>query len=120
MLRCSKSSFLFYVSFFSSFYPFSDEAIHSAASPPAPPLPAPSVLFGQPTVPEFAVGMSNAMVYGGTTGVLQKAAEHEQSSGFSVFSFGASQQQQKHPVFSAPGNLTRIDEFLYLINVQMV
>ncbi len=51
------------------------------------------------------------MVYGGTTGVLQKAAEHEQSSGFSVFSFGASQQQQKQPVFSAPGNLTRIDRF---------
>ncbi|XP_016110982.1 poly [ADP-ribose] polymerase 4-like isoform X2 [Sinocyclocheilus grahami] len=81
----------------------SEAATHSAASSPAPPLPAPSVFFGQPTVPEFAIGMSNAVVFGGTTGVLQKAAEPEQSSGFSVFSFGASQQQQKHPVFSAPG-----------------
>uniref|UniRef100_A0A671RIC6 Poly [ADP-ribose] polymerase n=1 Tax=Sinocyclocheilus anshuiensis TaxID=1608454 RepID=A0A671RIC6_9TELE len=110
---CSLSHFYIIVSFF---YPFSDEATHSAASYPAPPLPAPSVLFGQPTVPEFAIGMSNAVVFGGTTGVLQKAAEPEQSSGFSVFSFGASQQQQKHPVFSAPGKLTHIDEFLYLLN----
>uniref|UniRef100_A0A673HLI5 Poly [ADP-ribose] polymerase n=1 Tax=Sinocyclocheilus rhinocerous TaxID=307959 RepID=A0A673HLI5_9TELE len=104
---CFLSHFYIIVSFF---YPFSDEATHSAASSPAPPLPAPSVLFGQPTVPEFAIGMSNAVVFGGTTGVLQKAAEPEQSSGFSVFSFGASQQQQKHPVFSAPGKLTHIDE----------
>lgn len=103
----------------SSFYPFSDEATHSAASFPAPPLPAPSALFGQPTVPEFAIGMTTASVFGGTTGVLQKAAEPEQSSGFSVFSFGASQQQQKHLVFSAPGKYTHNDEFLYLINVQM-
>uniref|UniRef100_A0A672SN65 Poly [ADP-ribose] polymerase n=1 Tax=Sinocyclocheilus grahami TaxID=75366 RepID=A0A672SN65_SINGR len=104
---CSLSHFYIIVSFF---YLFSDEATHSAASSPAPPLPAPSVFFGQPTVPEFAIGMSNAVVFGGTTGVLQKAAEPEQSSGFSVFSFGASQQQQKHPVFSAPGKLTHIDE----------
>ncbi|XP_058617206.1 protein mono-ADP-ribosyltransferase PARP4-like isoform X2 [Onychostoma macrolepis] len=80
----------------------SGAATHSAASSPAPPLPAPSVLFGQPTVPEFAVGMSNAFAFGGTSGVLQKAAEPEQSSGFSAFSFGAPQQQQRHPVSSAP------------------
>uniref|UniRef100_A0A8C1B915 Poly [ADP-ribose] polymerase n=1 Tax=Cyprinus carpio carpio TaxID=630221 RepID=A0A8C1B915_CYPCA len=86
-----------------------DEATHSAASFPAPPLPAPSALFGQPTVPEFAIGMTTANVFGGTTGVLQKAAEPEQSSGFSVFSFGASQQQQKHLVFSAPGMPMRRD-----------
>uniref|UniRef100_A0A8C1SPA8 Poly [ADP-ribose] polymerase n=1 Tax=Cyprinus carpio TaxID=7962 RepID=A0A8C1SPA8_CYPCA len=100
---CSLSHFYIIVS---SFYPFSDEATHSAASFPAPPLPAPSALFGQPTVPEFAIGMTTANVFGGTTGVLQKAAEPEQSSGFSVFSFGASQQQQKHLVFSAPGKYT--------------
>uniref|UniRef100_A0A8C2G128 Poly [ADP-ribose] polymerase n=1 Tax=Cyprinus carpio TaxID=7962 RepID=A0A8C2G128_CYPCA len=32
------------------------------------------------------------------------------SSGFSVFSFGASQQQQKHLVFSAPGKYTHNDD----------
>ncbi|XP_073702452.1 protein mono-ADP-ribosyltransferase PARP4-like [Garra rufa] len=75
-------------------------ATHSAASSPAPALPAPSVLFGQSAVPEFANGMSNAIAYGDTTGVLQKAAEPEQSSGFPVFSFGASQDRQKRPLFS--------------------
>ncbi len=107
-----KSSVLFSVSCFSSFYLFSDEATHSYTSSPALPLPAPSVLFGQPTVPEFAVGMSNAVAYGGTTGVLQKTTEPEQSSGFSFFHFPAPQQQQKCSVFSAPGKLTHIDEVL--------
>ncbi|XP_016143869.1 poly [ADP-ribose] polymerase 4-like [Sinocyclocheilus grahami] len=74
---------------------------HSAAFAPAPPLPAHSVLFGQPTVPKYAIGMSNAVAYGSTTGVLQKTTEPEQYRGFSVSSFGASQQQQKCPVFSA-------------------
>ncbi|XP_073702024.1 protein mono-ADP-ribosyltransferase PARP4-like [Garra rufa] len=77
----------------------SEAATHSDASSPSPALPAPSVLFGQSAVPKFAFDKSNATINGDTTGVLQKAAEPEQSSGFPVFSFGAS-QQQKHPVFS--------------------
>ncbi|XP_016302182.1 uncharacterized protein LOC107658231 isoform X2 [Sinocyclocheilus anshuiensis] len=81
----------------------SASSTHSAAFTPAPPLPAHSVLFGQPTVPKYATGMSNAVAYGSTTGVLQKTTEPEQYRGFSVSSFGASQQQQKYPVFSAAG-----------------
>ncbi|KAL1268030.1 hypothetical protein QQF64_033393 [Cirrhinus molitorella] len=70
-------------------------ATHSAASSPAP-----FFLFGQSAVPESAIGMSNAVAYGATSGVLQKAAEPKQSSGFPVFSFGASRQQKKCVTFS--------------------
>ncbi|XP_026074201.1 poly [ADP-ribose] polymerase 4-like isoform X1 [Carassius auratus] len=77
--------------------------IHSAAPPPAPHHPAPSVLIGQPTVPKQAVGMSHVVACGGTTSVLQKRTEPERCYDLSVSSFGASQQQQKCLVFSAPG-----------------
>ncbi|KAL1268029.1 hypothetical protein QQF64_033392 [Cirrhinus molitorella] len=87
----------------------SEAATHSAVSSPAPALPTPSVLLGQSTVPQSAIGMSHAVAYGGTTSFLQKAAEPELFSGFPVFSFGASQQQQKHPVFSSFAKQRRMD-----------
>lgn len=82
MLRWSKNNFLFFYILVSSFCSFYDEATHS---------------YTQLTVPKYAVGVSNAVAHGVTTGVLQKTTEPEQYS---------------CPVFYAPSKLTHIDEVL--------
>ncbi|XP_077071730.1 protein mono-ADP-ribosyltransferase PARP4 isoform X2 [Siphateles boraxobius] len=74
----------------------------------APPLPAASVSFGQPKtsrcLQQLAIGMPNAIAYGSAAAILRETVEplDLKCSGFSDFSFGASQQQQNRSVFSAP------------------
>ncbi|XP_056097999.1 protein mono-ADP-ribosyltransferase PARP4 [Rhinichthys klamathensis goyatoka] len=71
----------------------------------APPLPAASVSFGQPKTCKLAIGVPNAIAYGGAPAILRETTEplELECSAFSAFSFGAiSRQQQKRSAFSAP------------------
>ncbi|KAK9969168.1 hypothetical protein ABG768_027365 [Culter alburnus] len=63
----------------------------------APPLHAASISFGQPKACKLA-----AVGYGSAPVIPQNTTEPLGYSGFSAFSFGASQQQQKPFAFSAP------------------